>query len=149
MTWMKESWCKIKSDPTISNKPIMTSNSFPLRENRRLIFSIETILSLIKTLFFCIALEIVIKLSEFRKQSIAFNCAIHSYTKGQLISKAKCQAVDSPKKRTNEFAFFWLEELLRSKVKRPSFVFLEKLRLDNLLSKLSDLYWEATQWYII
>ena len=26
--------------------------------------------------------------------------------KGQLISKAKCQAVDSPKKRTNEFAFF-------------------------------------------
>ena len=26
--------------------------------------------------------------------------------KGQLISKANCQAVDSPKKRTNEFAFF-------------------------------------------
>ena len=27
-------------------------------------------------------------------------------TKGQLISKAKFQVVDSPKKRTNEFAFF-------------------------------------------
>ena len=26
--------------------------------------------------------------------------------KGQLISKAKCQVVDSPKKRTNKFAFF-------------------------------------------
>ena len=29
--------------------------------------------------------------------------------KGQLILKAKCQAVDSPKKRTNEFAFFDLK----------------------------------------
>ena len=29
--------------------------------------------------------------------------------KGQLISKAKCQAVDSTKKRTNEFAFFDLK----------------------------------------
>ena len=31
------------------------------------------------------------------------------HTKGQLISKTKCQAVDSPKKRTNEFAFFDLK----------------------------------------
>ena len=30
-------------------------------------------------------------------------------SKGQLISKAKCQAVDSPKKRMNEFAFFDLK----------------------------------------
>ena len=29
--------------------------------------------------------------------------------KGQLISEANCQAVDSPKKRTNEFAFFDLK----------------------------------------
>ena len=27
-------------------------------------------------------------------------------SKGQLISKVNCQAVDSPKKQTNEFAFF-------------------------------------------
>ena len=32
-----------------------------------------------------------------------------SLFKGQLISKANCQAVDSPKKRTNEFAFFDLK----------------------------------------
>ena len=31
---------------------------------------------------------------------------IHDNSKGQLISKAKYQAVDSPKKRTNELAFF-------------------------------------------
>ena len=30
-------------------------------------------------------------------------------TKGQLILKANCSAVDSPKKRTNEFVFFALE----------------------------------------
>ena len=29
--------------------------------------------------------------------------------KGQLISKANCQAVDSPKQRMNEFAFFDLK----------------------------------------
>ena len=47
--------------------------------------------------------------------------------KGQLISKANCQVVDSPNKQTNEFAFFWLEELLFSKGKCCSFVFLENL----------------------
>ena len=30
-------------------------------------------------------------------------------SKGQLISKANCQAVDAPKNRTNEFAFFDLK----------------------------------------
>ena len=49
------------------------------------------------------------------------------YTKGQLILKANCQAVDSPKKTDKRICFFWLEELLRSKVKRRSFVFLENL----------------------
>ena len=29
--------------------------------------------------------------------------------RGQLISKANCQAIDSPKKQTNEFAFFDLK----------------------------------------
>ena len=33
----------------------------------------------------------------------------HVITKGQLISKANCQAADSPKKRTDEFAFFNLK----------------------------------------
>ena len=37
-------------------------------------------------------------------KSVLGHCAL--CTKGQLISKAKFQAVDSPKKRTNEFAFF-------------------------------------------
>ena len=31
--------------------------------------------------------------------------SIINYTKGQLISKANCQAVNSSKKRTNEFVF--------------------------------------------
>jgi hypothetical protein len=30
----------------------------------------------------------------------------HVIIKGQLISKANCQVIDSPKKRTDEFAFF-------------------------------------------
>ena len=59
--------------------------------------------------------------------------------KGQLISKAKCQAVDSPKERTNEFAFFDLKSCYLVKSNALCLVFLEKLRLDNLISKLSDL----------
>ena len=47
--------------------------------------------------------------------------------KGQLILKAKCQAIDSPKKTNERICFFWIEDLLRSKVKRRSFVFLENL----------------------
>ena len=65
------------------------------------------------------------------RQFLTYNVQFLDPPKGQLISKAKCQAVDSPKKE--------LQELLRSKVKRRSFVFLENLRLDILLSKLSDL----------
>ena len=41
-------------------------------------------------------------------------------TKGQLILKANCQAVNSPKKQMKEF--FWREGLLRSKVKCCSFL---------------------------
>ena len=43
--------------------------------------------------------------------------------KGQLISKANCQAVDSPKKRTNEFAFFDLKScyLVKSNAVRSFF----------------------------
>ena len=55
-----------------------------------------------------------VKLTIMRKEPI---------TKGQLISKAKCQAVDSPKKRTNEFAFFDLKScyLVKSNVVRSFF----------------------------
>ena len=35
---------------------------------------------------------------------------INRITKGQLILKADLGAADSPKKRTNEFGFFWHEE---------------------------------------
>ena len=45
--------------------------------------------------------------------------------KGQLISKANCQAVNSSKKRTNEFVFKNLE-------------FGRKWRLQKGISKLSD-----------
>ena len=62
-------------------------------------------------------------------------------TKGQLISKANCQAVDSPKKGTNEFAFFWLDELLPSKVKRRSFIFLENLIFHKKWSHAFEINW--------
>ena len=55
------------------------------------------------------------------------------HTKGQLISKANCQAKDSSKKQTNEFGFTSM---------RPVFVrFLEEssARKKNV-SRLSDLY---------
>ena len=46
-----------------------------------------------------------------------------SQSKGQLISKANCQAVDSPKKTNEWICFFWLEELLCSEVKCLLYVF--------------------------
>ena len=64
-----------------------------------------------------------------------------SLAKGQLISKAICQAVDCLKKTNELICFFWLAELLPSKVKRRLFIFLENLRLNNLLSKLTNLYY--------
>ena len=48
--------------------------------------------------FFYQILDINTTTSEIRLES-----------KGQLILKANCQAIDSPKKRTNEFAFFDLK----------------------------------------
>ena len=60
-------------------------------------------------------------------------------TKGQLISKANCQAVDSPKKRTNEFAFFDFKSCYVVKSNAVRSFLLENLRLDILLSKLSDI----------
>ena len=62
--------------------------------------------------------------------------------KGQLILKANCQAVDSPKKnQTNKFAFFWLEDLLLSKVKRRLFVFLENLIFHKKWSHAFEINW--------
>ena len=53
------------------------------------------------------------------------------HTKGQLISKANCQAVNSSKKRTNEFVFTTM---------RHGFVrFLEEIEDTKNLSKLPDL----------
>ena len=59
--------------------------------------------------------------------------------KGQLISKANCQAVDSPKKRTNEFAFFDLKSCYVVKSNAFRSFFFENLRFDNLLLKLTNL----------
>ena len=61
------------------------------------------------------------------------------FFKGQLISKANCQVVDSPKKRRNELAFFDLKTCYIAKSNAESSFFLENLQLDNLLSKLTDL----------
>ena len=60
--------------------------------------------------------------------------------KGQLISKAHCQTVDSPKKWTNEFAFFDLKSCYVVKSNSNCSFFLENLWFGNLLSKLTDLY---------
>ena len=60
-------------------------------------------------------------------------------SKGQLISKANCQAVDSTKKMNKRICSFWLEEFLRSKVKSCSFIFLENLRSAILLTILDYL----------
>ena len=57
---------------------------------------------------------------------------INDYVKGQLISKANCQAEDSSKKRTNEFVFtsmrrvfvrFFEESLARKKTFRDYLTF--------------------------
>ena len=53
-------------------------------------------------------------------------------TEGQLISKANCQAQDSPKKRTNEFVFTSKQHVF--------FRFLEEsLARKKNVSRLSDL----------
>ena len=65
------------------------------------------------------------------------------FTKGQFILKANCQAVDSQKqnkKNPNKFAFFDLKSSCYLVKSNPLVrFFLENLRLDNLLSKLTDL----------
>ena len=54
-------------------------------------------------------------------------------TKGQLISKANCQAVNSSKKRTNEFIF--------TTMRRVFVGFLEEIEdTKKNISKLTDLY---------
>ena len=67
-------------------------------------------------------------------------CRASGACKGQIISKAKCQATDSPKKQTNEFVFLAFLPFMSKKNKFiRSFVFWENLRRTNLLSKLTDL----------
>ena len=56
----------------------------------------------------------------------------NSSFKGQLISKANCQAEDSPKKRTNEFVF--------TTMRRVFVRFLEEIEdTKKDISKLTDL----------
>ena len=63
-----------------------------------------------------------------------------SLLKGHLISKANCQAVVSPKKRTKGVSLYYVITLQVKKSKFVCLVYLENLRLDILLSKLTDLY---------
>ena len=67
--------------------------------------------------------------------------SLQIWPKGQLISKANCQAVDSPKKTNKQICFFWLEELLGSKVKRHLFVFLENLIFHKKWSHAFEINW--------
>ena len=76
--------------------------------------------------------------------------------KGQIKPKADWRAVDSPKNRTNEFVFFAMTvrknlkleisissfkyfRTVRIEKQIRSFVFWEKLRLDNFVSRSTDL----------
>ena len=52
-------------------------------------------------------------------------------TKGQLISTANCEAVNSSKKRTNEFVF--------TTMRRVFVRFLEEIEVNKNISKLTDL----------
>ena len=52
-------------------------------------------------------------------------------TKGQLISKANCQAMNSSKKQTNEFIF--------TTMRRIFLYFLEEVKYQKCISKLIDL----------
>ena len=58
--------------------------------------------------------------------------------KGQLISKANCQAVDSPKQWTNEFAFFDLKSCY---VVKSNAVFLENLIFHKKWSHAFEINW--------
>ena len=87
------------------------------------------------------------------------NSSLESPTKGQIKPKADWRAIDSPKKRTNEFFFFakTVRKFLKLEIKISSlnyfqtfmakrqkqirpFVFWENLWRTNLLLVLSDLY---------
>ena len=58
--------------------------------------------------------------------------------KGQLISKADWCAVDSPKKRTDQFDLFAVKSKKAKKKQIRPFVFWENLWHANLLSKLCN-----------
>ena len=75
------------------------------------------------------------------KDSSFFNLRSDIYpAKGQLISKANCQAIDSPKKTNQRICFFWLEELLCSEVKcLLFFIFSKNLRRAVLFTILTYL----------
>ena len=65
-----------------------------------------------------------------------YNIPVFFIPKGQIKPKADWRAVDSPKKRTNEFLLF---AFLLFTAKETLLVFWENLRRANLLLVLSDL----------
>ena len=71
----------------------------------------------------------------FLKGSIFMPIGIY---KGQLISKQNCRAVTSPKKRKK--LIYILSIFSSQDSELHTFVFWEKLRLDNFVSRLTDLY---------
>ena len=61
--------------------------------------------------------------THFLQLRMPFLSSNNVITKGQLISKANCQAIDSPKKQTDEFTFFDLKScyVVKSKAVRSFF----------------------------
>ena len=79
-------------------------------ENSQILLKISVI-PILLTFIYLVALNLLVnnQLNSSLWHIIVTLVVGFSLAKGQLISKAKCQAVDSPKKRTNEFAFFDLK----------------------------------------
>ena len=77
--------------------------------------------------------------SSVRNKSVCKIIQQSLSSKGQLISKANCQVVDSPKKLMDGFVFFCREEQLRSKVKSRSFLFLGESSAWRLRQSVFDL----------
>ena len=77
------------------------------------------------------------KLKKYLSQSNFLSKILHS-VKGQIKPKADWGAIDSPKKRTNEFGFFAVK--IKKAKKANSFnVFWKNLQHTNLLRVLFDL----------
>ena len=105
--------------------------------------------------------KVIFHWRKFRDHSevsiISLESFWHPWTKGQLISKAIYGLLTSPKKRLKEFVFlswrlgntwnlnfdFKFQVFLSCQ-----FVFWEKLRLDNFVSRSTDLYQQKNLRYV-